>query len=114
MDYPYAETGNRILNLRLSQNMTREKLAEKADISVQFLSDIEKGKKNMTITTLRKLAGALLVTTDYIVNGKDTLSTDTENELLELFRIIPPDKQNYAVDLLRLFTEAIHEQKSRI
>ena len=106
MDYPYAETGNRILNLRLSQNMTREKLAEKADISVQFLSDIEKGKKNMTITTLRKLSCALLVTTDYIVNGQENLSSNTENELLELFRILPPEKQCYALELLKTFTEA--------
>ena len=38
-----------------------EKLAELADISVQFLADIEKGRKSMTILTLKKIAAALLV-----------------------------------------------------
>lgn len=107
MEYPYSETGSRILNLRLAQNLTREKLAERADISVQFLADIEKGRKNMTVTTLRKLSLALLVTTDYIVNGKESSSSNIENELIELFRIIPPDKQKYALELLKLFTESI-------
>ena len=74
MNYPYLETGNRILKLRQSQNMTREQLAEKAEISVQFLADIEKGRKNMTITTLRNLATALFVTTDFIVNGDEDTS----------------------------------------
>ena len=67
MNYPYEKTGNRILKLRKDRGMTREKLAELADISVQFLADIEKGRKNMTVTTLRKLSSALLVSTDYIV-----------------------------------------------
>lgn len=107
MEYPYSETGSRILNLRLAQKLTREKLAERADISVQFLADIEKGRKNMTVTTLRKLSLALLVTTDYIVNGKESSSSNIENELIELFRIIPPDKQKYALELLKLFTESI-------
>ena len=83
MDYPYAETGNRILSLRKAQRLTRERLAEAADISVQFLADIEKGKKNMTVTTLRKIAAALSVTTDYIVNGTEITSPD--EEIIELF-----------------------------
>ena len=71
MNYPYIETGNRILQLRKSKNLTREQLAERAGISVQFLADIERGRKNMTVTTLRNLASALWVTTDFIVNGDE-------------------------------------------
>ena len=67
MNYPYEETGKRIFKLRKERGLTREHLAEMADISVQFLADIEKGRKNMTVTTLRKLSSALMVSTDYIV-----------------------------------------------
>ena len=45
MNYPYEETGNRIFMLRKERGLTRERLAEMADISVQFLADIEKGRK---------------------------------------------------------------------
>ena len=107
MDYPYKETGNRILNMRLARGLTREKLAEKADISVQFLADIEKGKKSMTVTTLRNISSALLVTTDYIVNGKENSSSEPENELIEIFRVIPPDKQTNALELLKTFAKAV-------
>ena len=107
MEYPYIETGSRILSLRKEQGLTREKLAEKANISVQFLADIENGKKNMTVTTLRKIAAALLVTTDYIVNGKESLDSNIENELLEIMKTLSPDNQNYAAELLRIFAKAV-------
>ncbi len=103
MVYPYSETGKRIWELRKEQSLTREQLAESANISVQFLADIEKGRKNMTITTLKKVSSALMVTTDYIVYGK----TEYENELMELCKAIPNDKQKQAVKLLRVFLESI-------
>ena len=106
MDFPYAETGERILELRRSQGLSREKLAEMADISVQFLADIEKGRKNMTVTTLRKIARALMVTTDYLVNGTE----EQENELLLLCRAVPADRQEKAAALLRLFIDAIQNE----
>ena len=103
MDFPYAETGERILELRKSQGLSREKLAEMADISVQFLADIEKGRKNMTVTTLRKIAHALMVTTDYLVNGTE----EQNSELMLLCNAVPADRQEKAAALLRLFLDAI-------
>lgn len=111
MEFKYTETGNRILNLRKNQGLTRERLAEMSDISVPFLADIEKGKKNMTVTTLRKLASALLVTTDYIVNGQKSSSSEDELELLNLFKTLSPQNQRQAIKLLRVFAEAIDNQK---
>ena len=45
MKYPYWEVGQRIGNLRREYGYSQEKLAEMADISIQFLSEIERGKK---------------------------------------------------------------------
>ena len=109
MEYPYEETGERILNMRKKQGLTREKLAEMSDISVQFLADIEKGRKNMTVTTLRKIASALLVTTDYIVNGNDISVSGNDNELIELCNALSPEMQVKASKLLRVFIEAIND-----
>ena len=105
MNYPYAETGNRILALRKERGLTRERLAEMADISVQFFADIEKGRKTMTVTTLLKLASALLVTTDTIVTGKKDILSDVEEELWNLCVSLPPEKQKQAAKLLRAFAE---------
>ena len=107
MNYPYEETGNRIYMLRKARGLTRERLAEMADISVQFLADIEKGRKNMTITTLRKLSAALMVSTDHIVNGTTDAVSSSDEELLYLFRALPPEKQEQAVKLMKVFAEAV-------
>ena len=56
MNISNEEIGGRIWELRRARGMTREKLAEKAEISVQFLADIEKGRKSMTVATLKGIA----------------------------------------------------------
>ena len=86
--------------------MTRERLAELADISVQFLADIEKVKKNMTVTTLRKLSDALSVSTDYLVNG---IGEPVSQELMLLYNRLSKDKQAYALPIMRIFENAVRE-----
>lgn len=107
MGYPYADAGTRIRHLREEQGLTRERLAEMADISVQFLADIEKGRKNMSVTTLRNLAAALFVTTDFIVNGT---KHETDDELVELCKTLSPEHKRYALKMLRIFAEAVGKE----
>ena len=92
--------GSRITKLRKNRGYTREVLAERANISVQFLSDIEKDKKSMTINTLRKLSKALFVTTDYIVNG------DESDELKAMLNAMSIENKKFAIKLLEVFIES--------
>lgn len=62
--------GERIKGLRLERKMTREELAEAADLSVSFLYEIETGKKSFSAYTLGNLSRALNVEADYILLGK--------------------------------------------
>lgn len=73
MNAENIEIGLRIRALREEQQLSREKLAELSTISVQFLADIETGKKGMTVTTLRKICDSLNVTADYIVYGNNSI-----------------------------------------
>lgn len=102
-----SEVGKRITDLRKKRGFSREKLSELADISVQFLAEIEKGRKSMTVNTLRKVSSALMVTTDYIVNGnKDEKGN---SELLSLLNTVPASKRQQAEKLLIVFLEAISD-----
>ena len=56
MDEQWIAVGERISRLRKNLGLTQEKLAEQADISIQFLVQIEHGKRTMKIGTLRKLS----------------------------------------------------------
>ena len=51
--------GNRIRSLRTQLNLTQDQLAERMEMSAQYLSNIERGRENPTFETLVKLAKAL-------------------------------------------------------
>lgn len=53
-----------IKNLRKEKNITQEQLAEMADLSISYVKQIESQKdyKNLTLTTMLKLAKALNTT----------------------------------------------------
>ena len=67
------QVGERIRTLRKAQGVTVERLAEAADISVQYVSDIERGRKNMTIPILKRIVLALHTTADYLLFGRTEL-----------------------------------------
>lgn len=100
------EVGARIENTRKKRGFTREQLAEYADISVTFLSDIEKGRKSMTINTLRRIAAALNVTTDYIVNGSEPFSENAEINIM--LASLSPYRRQQAEKLLAVFIETLN------
>lgn len=65
-----TETGARISSRRKKLGWTQETLAEKADLSPQFISYAESGKRAMRPENLLKIAGALGVSTDYLLTGE--------------------------------------------
>lgn len=104
MDISNIEVGERILYARQEKKMTREKLAELSDISVQFLSDIEKGRKSMTITTLRNICNSLNLSADYVINGTCRNKYDG---IIALLGKLSDDELKQSEKLLEVFTDAI-------
>ncbi len=48
------EIGNRIRAARVEQHMSQDALAFEADLSLSTMSDIELGKSNLRVVTLRQ------------------------------------------------------------
>lgn len=63
------EIGARIAKLRKQKGLTQEYLAEKMDVSIQMISNLERGNKAIKIDNLIKLSKILGVSTDYILTG---------------------------------------------
>ena len=100
--------GRRISGIRKERGYTQEKLAELANISVQFLSDIENDKKNMTVITLKKVADALCVTTDYIIYGREISS---ENFMINaMIETLSDKKKENAAKLIGVFADAVNDK----
>jgi transcriptional regulator with XRE-family HTH domain len=51
--------GEKVKAIRKSQNVSQEKLAELAELDRTYISDIENGKRNVSIETVFKIAKAL-------------------------------------------------------
>lgn len=66
--------GRRLKLARTMRKMTQEKLAEAADTSVQFLSQLENGEQTMTMIKFGRLATALRVSSDYLLFGRQEIN----------------------------------------
>lgn len=70
VDICLQDIGNRITELRKRLGWTQEELAEKADLTPQFVSYAESGKRAMRPENLLKLSKALNVSADYLLTGE--------------------------------------------
>ena len=85
------EIGARINLKRKELGMTQEQLAEKMDVSVQMISNLEQGKKAIRPENLIKLCDALNVSSDYILRNK---KSDFEKAaLLGKYLTLSPEHQ---------------------
>lgn len=79
-----AETGKRIRNFRIQNHMTQAQFAERLDVSTNFISEIETGKKSVSLETLHRLHQQFHLSADYLLFGKEDpfLSECTLSEFL--------------------------------
>ena len=73
------EMGNRVRERREFLNMNRETLAEKLEVSPQFIADIEYGNKGISLKRLYMLCQALDVSADFILAGEKMDDDDDED-----------------------------------
>ena len=78
--------------------MTQESLAERMDVSLQMISNLELGKKAIRPENMVKLRRALGVSADYILFGKR--SGEELSQLLESYGRLPSDIQCIIAQLI--------------
>lgn len=64
------EIGKRIMDRRKKLGLTQEALAEKGEVTPQFVSYAESGKRAMRPENLLKISSALEVSADYLLTGE--------------------------------------------
>ncbi len=80
-------------------NMTREKLAEKIDVSPRFLADVESGKVGVSLLTLKNLCIALSTSADYLLGLKSDENENLAGNIANKFSMV--DARYYPlVDLI--------------
>ena len=94
-----VETGERIRRLREETNMTKERLAEAADISIQYVSDIEQGRKCMGFTIFAEIARALHVSMETLAYGYQK-EDPAVRRVAEYLMDLPPVERELAAKAL--------------
>ena len=61
--------GENVRRLRLAAGLSQEELAERSGFSQQYLSDLERGRRNPTVVSVFELAQALETTPALLVTS---------------------------------------------
>lgn len=75
----------RIRQARENLGYTREKFAEKLDVSVSYLAELERGRTGISVKMLVKVCNVLGLSADYVLFG--TERTEDANRLDAIHRI---------------------------
>lgn len=77
----------RIRRAREEKGYTRERFAEKLDVSVSYLAELERGRTGISVKMLIKVCNVLGLSADYILFGEER--ADDKMRLDSLNRISP-------------------------
>lgn len=106
MALDYSIIGQRIKQARLNKNLTQEDLAEQIDISVAFLSRVERGNSHINLKRLNQLCRLLDVSEGYILNGVSSKSENYLNkEFSDLLKSCKPETQKLIYDIAKVIAE---------
>lgn len=95
-----VQVGARVWNCRAELGMSREKLAERLGITSQYVSDIEQGKKCMSMAIFVELSQVLGVGLDYLAHGTQPEDPAVDRLVRHLRRTAPADRAQAARMLL--------------
>ena len=110
MSPDYSVICRRIKQSRIEQNMTQENLADIIDVSIAFLSRVERGKAQLNLKRLIQIAEVLKIAPGYLLTGSNITSKDY---LREDFRIIlekcTPEQQRLIYQISELISKTKFE-----
>lgn len=96
------EIGKRVHDFRILNEYTQAQFAEYIDISINFLSEIENGKKGMSQETLYRLCSHYNVSADYILFGTPSDSTAANKDrLVDIANTLSSDEIDAVIDYLK-------------
>lgn len=101
--------GRRIHKFRTEKGYTQAQFAESIDISVNFLSEIENGKKGMSQDTICKLCSHFNISADSILFGKTEEISDAQGTLLKIANTLDSND----LDLVIEYLSALKKMKTK-
>lgn len=111
-DEIFRDIGKKIRQIRRKQNLTQEELGEKANLHYSYIGQMERGDKIPSLKTLNRIAKALNVGLDYILEGPLKYSPassaeDAINEFVHILRTRPARQTEMLISICRNIIEEL-------
>ncbi len=106
MALDYTIIGQRLKKARLNKKLTQEQLAEQIDVSIAFLSRIERGSSHVNLKRLTQICDILGVTEGFILNGTSSNSVNyLTSEFNDILNNVSPEKQKLIYKIAKVISE---------
>lgn len=105
MALDYSVIGQRLRKLRIDKNLTQEELAERLEVSIAFLSRVERGTSQLNLRRLVQLCEILGVSEGFILNGSSDTSTHyLADEFSALLASTTPENQKLIYKIAKVIS----------
>lgn len=106
MEVDYSVIGSRIKKARQDKNLSQQTLSELIDVSVAFLSNIERGVSHINLKRLIEICGILEVPEGYIISGCcEEQSNYLNQDFSELLDQCSPKQQKMIYNVIKAIIE---------
>lgn len=107
MALDYNIIGERLKQARINKNLTQEKLSEQLDVSIAFLSRIERGSSFISLKRLNEICSILGVSEGEILNGVSKNSTSYLNkDFSDLLKNCSAEKINLIYNIAKVIVKS--------
>ena len=106
MAIDFCIIGSRLKQARIDAGLTQQEMAEKTNLSVAFISRVERGTSHINLKRLSEFCSILHVSEGYILNGSsDEDSKYLYDEFNNILKKCSPEKQKLIYKLSKVIAE---------
>lgn len=106
----HEETGERLKAFRNNMRLTQEELSDISHVSIKHIADIEKGRKNPSLSILVALRNALHFSVDLLIDPNAADEDLGAEKMKQIYLSCPPEAREGLVKA----TYAIYEEMSKL
>ncbi len=106
MSPDYSVIGRRIKTARLEKKLTQEELADKINVSVAFMSRVERGSSKINLKRLIQIAEVLNVSPGFLLTGSNIRSKDyLKQDFTLILEKCTPEQQKLIYQISELISK---------
>lgn len=109
----YKKIGARIREIRLQKHMSQANLADKANIHLSHISDIENGKSTLLLPTFIRITEALQVSADVLLRSDiPEVNNLYKSEFAEILEDCTPSEIDSIINIVKEVKRSMHSPKN--